>query len=540
MRTLATYIGVFAWMALAQVLLPMYNTLPDLLLLGAALVPGVVMLARRRISARISALGIALSAAALVYRFANRLFGLIKWDGQAAIGLLFLAHLAAFVLASLLTSAIFAHRGFKLRLASALSFGFLLILSAGIAAPDFAVDVQLKYAIGNGIQARHEVESLARFCGDAVGGAELDRAVRSCARLGLLSLPRAQLVSLSDRFFDSPFADDARLVAEVLLGTKSERQALAGLEPDLLSRRLDFHLETWTAIALKPWQRLFHTQFVSNEMLLVIAKRRIEAGQLADAEAALDGLITSGSASHGAMAFRLLLDIYDGRLGDVEGGLLLMRRLLETIPEYALLPAAQDAMGNLTDDTRARLSAIAISDRDGQIRALAHLRLFFSAERASDDASASCHLDAALRFSRGKLARMCLGLMLYDEAERAGPPEGISLARAGLELCDGMQPPFLLLASQIAARAERVDVSEVALRRLVMLHRRSIFWRQGLRRLVALLDARGRHDEAEDVILTNLGQLDVLSDNALARRAANQLTEQRPVSWKLLSRGRTH
>jgi len=59
-----------------------------------------------------------------------------------------------------------------------------------------------------------------------------------------------------------------------------------------------------------------------------------------------------------------------------------------------------------------------------------------------------------------------------------------------------------------------------------MLHRRSIFWRQGLRRLVALLDARGRHDEAKDVILTNLSQLDLLSDEAPARWATKLLRRQ--------------
>ncbi len=523
MRSLATYIGVFAWMALAQALLPIYNTLADLLLLAAALVPGLIMLTRRHVSTRISTLGIALAATALVYRFANRLFGLIEWDGHTAIGLLFLAHLAAFVLALLMTFAVFSHRGFRIRLASALSFGFLLILSAGIAAPDSAVDVQLKYAIGNGVRARHEVESLAGFWGDAMGGAELDRAVRSCARSGLLSLPRLQLKSLSDRFFDSPFADDARLVAEVLLGPKSERQALAGLEQELLSRRFDFHVESWTAIALVPWQRLFRTQFVSNAMLLAIAKRRIQAGQLADAEAALDALISSRNAYYGGIAVGLVLDIYDRKLDDVEGGLLFIRRLLETVPEYALLPAARDAMGHLGDDTRARLWTIASSHRDDQIRALAHLRLFFSAKHCSNDASASRHLDVALGLSTGKLDRVCLSLMLYDEAQRARGAEGLSLARAGLELCDGLAPPFLLLASQLAARGERSGISEVALRRLITLHPKSIFWDEGLRQLVALLDAQGRHDEANDVILANLSQLDLLPDDALARRGAKLL-----------------
>ena len=523
MRALATYVGVFAWMVLAQALLPIYNTLPDLLLFAAALVPGLVMLARRHVRTRLSALGIALSAVALVYRFANRLFGLIRWDGHPAIGLLCLAHLAAFVLASLLTFAVFSHRGFRIRLTSALSFGFLLILSAGIAAPDSAVDVQIKLAIGNGIQARREVEALAGFWGDARGGEKLDRAVRFCARSGLLSLPRLQLKSLSDRFFDSPFADDARLVAEVLLGPKSERQALADLEQELLSRRFDFHVESWTAIALKPWRRLFRTQFVSNRMLLAIAKRRIETGQLADAEAALDALITSRSAPCGAMSLGLLLDIYDRELGDVEGGLLFVRRLLDTAAEYAFLPAAQDAMGRLSDDTRARVSAIASGRRDDQTRALAHLRLFFFAKRCSNDASALSHLDAALRLSTGKLARVCLGLMLYEGAQRAGGAEGLSLARAGLELCDGLAPPFLLLASQLAARGASYEVSEVALRRLIMLHPKSIFWDEGLRQLVAILDAQGRQDEANDVILTNLSRLDLLSDDALARRGAKLL-----------------
>jgi len=514
MRTLALYVGLCVWVVLAQGLFPIYNTLLDVVLLLAALIPGAITLARRRLNPALLRFGIALSGAALVLRFGARLLGLLRWDGHQAIGPLCLAHFIACVLTLLFTFAIFTRRGFQVRVAAAVLFGFLLILGAGIAAPDIMVDAQLKYAIGRAIQGRRILERAILIFSDASVG-QLDDVVRKLSRFGLLGLPRMQLDSLSERFFDSRFADDARLVADLLLGPKPRDEALIGLEPLLLSRRLDFEIESWTAHRLRRWPQLFRSQTVSREMLLGVAQRRMREGELADAEAALNAVIESGDSADGAKAIGMLLAIHDGVLGDVEGGLTSMHRVLEAVPEYLFLPAARDAFGRLDERTHRRLELIVSTRNDAQVRALAHLRLFFSAKRASNEPSASQRLEDFTQLANGDLARLELGLRLYRAAKKAGGAVSLRFIRAGVELCDGLEAPFLLLASQLDVPDELSDLPEIALRRLVTLHEESIFWHDGLARLVALLRKQGRNREADEILATHCEHLDLLSADEL-------------------------
>jgi len=518
MRTLALYVGLCIWVALAQGLFPIYNTLLDLALLVAALIPAFIMLARRRLGQTLLTLGITLSGAALVHRFAGRLLGLLRWDGHGAVGPLCLAHFTAFVLGMLFTFAVFTRRGFQVRVASAVLFGFLLILGAGITAPDFMVDAQLKYAIGSAISARRGLERIILTFSN-VPGRPLDDAVRESLRVGLLGLPRFQLKSLSERFFDSRFADDTRLVADLLLGPNPRDEALIGLEPLLLSRRLEFEVEDWTALRLAEWPQLFRSQGLWREMLFGLAKRRVREGKLADAEAALNALITSGNGSDGAKALAMVFKIYDTILGDIEGGLTSMERVLQAAPEYAFLPAARDAFGRLDEDTRRRLKLIASTQGDAQVRALAHLRLFFSARRSSNELIAWRHLDEVMRLASGELARLELGLRLYQRAKKVGAAASLRFIRASVELCDGLEPPFLLLASQLNVPDELSDLPEIALRRLVTLHEESIFWHDGLARLVALLRRQGRRQEANELLITHSEHLDLLSADVLVRGA---------------------
>jgi len=525
MRALATNIGLFSWAVLAQALFPIYNTALDLVLLAGALVPGLIMLVRRRTGPALLRVGVALSAAALVHRFSSRLLGLLREEGHQAVGPLCLAHLWAFVLALILTFAVFSRRGFAARVASAALFGFLLILGMGIAAPDFMVDVQLKYALGRSIEARRGLERAILTFSNVSGRERLDEAIRTCSRFGLLSLSRFQLESLSDRFFDSPFADDARLVAEVLLGPKPRDEALAGLEPLLLSRRFEFEIEGWTALKLSDWTQLFRSQAVSREMLLDVADRRIRAGQLADAEAALNAVIASGNGPDAAKAIGMLLGIYDKVLHDVEGGLNCLGRVLAVIPECAFLPAAREALGRVDESTHQKLESIASTEDDDRMRALAHLRLFFSAEYSSDEASASRHLDELVWLSNSGLGSLDLGLRLYRHATRLQRAAGLRVIRAGIELCEGFEAPFLLLASQLDMPDELSDVHEIALRRLVALQEGSLFFHDGLSQLTMLLLKQGRQHEANELLIMHSEHLDLLSDDDLARRASDLLRQ---------------
>jgi len=513
MRMLAAYVGLCVWVILAQGLFPIYNTLLDIVLLIAALIPGAIMLARRRTGAMPLALGIGLSGAALISRFAARLIGLLRWDGHQATGLLCLAHFAAFLLAILLVLAIFMRHRFGARLVSAILFGFLLALASGIAAPDYLIDAELKYAIGQGIEARKMIEWVLSSEPILPKQRQAVNTKQGRTLLNLLRLPRLQLASLSNRFFDSSFADDARLIADLLLSPKPRDEALRDLEPLLLSRRLEFEIEGWTALKLARWRELFGSQDMSREMLFGVAERRLRAGELADAVAALNAVIMRGNGSDGARAINMLFSIHDDVLGDVEGGLLNMLRMLETVPEYVFLPAAQEAFGRLNDETRRRLQQIASNHADAEIRALAHLRLFFLATRASNEASASWHLDEVMRLPSGPLARLELGLRLYRRAERVGGAAAVQLLRAGMELCDGLEPPFLLLVSQLDVPAELADLPEIALRRLVALHADSIFWQDGLARLRALLLRQGRSREADGILVTHSRRIDLLSDD---------------------------
>jgi hypothetical protein len=340
-----------------------------------------------------------------------------------------------------------------------------------------------------------------------------------------LSLPRFQLESLSDRFFDSPFADDARLVAEVLLGPKPRDEALAGLEPLLLSGRFEFEIEEWTALRLSGWTQLFSSQAVSREMLFDVADRRIRAGQLADAEAALNAVIASGDGPDGAKAIGMLLGIYDKVLHDVEGGLNCLGRILEVIPECAFLPAACEALGRLDESTHRKLELIASAHEDDRMRALAHLRLFFSAEYSSDEANASRHLDEFMSLSNSRLASLDLGFRLYRRASRLQGAAGLRLIRAGIELCEGFEAPFLLLASQLDMPEELSDVHEIALRRLAALQERSLFFHDGLSQLTTLLLKQGRPHEANELLVMHSGRLDLLSDDDLARQARDLLRQ---------------
>ncbi len=525
MPALAAYVCLCVWVVLAQGLFPIYNTLLDLALLVAALTPGLIMLARRRLGQTLLTFGITLSGAALILRFAARLLGLLRWDGHQAVVPLCLAHLTAFVLALLFTLAVFARRGFRVRMASAVLFGFLLILGAGITAPDFMVDVQLKYAIGRAIEARRGMERIIQTFGNVAGGERLDDSVRKCSQFGLLALPRFQLESLSERFFDSQLADDARLVADLLLGPKTRDEALVGLGPLLLSRRLEFEVEDWTALRLSKWPHLFRSQSLWREMLFGVTERRMRTGQLADAEAALNAVITSGDGADGAKAIGMLLGMYHGVLGDVEGGLVCLGRVLEAVPEYAFLPAARDAFGQFDENTRRRLNLIASTHNDAHVAALAHLRLFFSAKRSSDEAGASRHLDDVMRLANGPLARLELGLRLHQRAKKVDGAAGLRLLRAGVELCDGLEAPFLLLASQLDVPDELSDLPEIALRRLVTLHEESIFWHDGLERLVELLRTQGRHQEANELLVTHSEHLDLLSGDELVRGAVGAAHE---------------
>ena len=83
-----------------------------------------------------------------------------------------------------------------------------------------------------------------------------------------------------------------------------------------------------------------------------------------------------------------------------------------------------------------------------------------------------------------------------------------------MELCDGLEAPFLLLASGLDVPDELADLPEIALHRLVALHEDSIFWRDGVARLMALLRKQGRNREAEELLVTHSEQIDILSGAA--------------------------
>lgn len=452
------------------------------------------------------------------------------------------------MLALLLTFSVFSRRGFEARVASAVVFGFLLILGMGIAAPDFMVDVQLEYAINRSVEARENLEkTVSSLLGVSVdehayelpqrpGGApfpftnisgrqRMNELARKCSQLGIFSLPRLQLESLSDRFFDSPFADDARLVSELLLGHKPRDEALAGLEPLLLSHRLEFELESWTALRLGAWAHLFGSQAVSHEMLLGVADRRMLAGQLADAEAALNAVIASRDEPNTEKAIMMLFGIYDYWLGDVEGGLNRLDGLLNVAPECVFAPEVRATFAEIDESTHRQLEAIASSQENNRMRALAHLRLFFTAERCSDDATASHHLDELTSLSDNGLSRLELGLRLYRRASREQGAAGLRLIQAGMELCEGLEAPFLLLASRLPMPDGLSDVHEIALRRLVAHHERSMFFRDGLSQLVTLLEKQGRSHEANELLIMHAERLDLLSDDDLARRARDLLRQ---------------
>ncbi len=511
MRTLAAYVGLLAWVVLAQGLFPIYNTLLDVVLVIAALIPGVIMLARRRTGAVLLPLGLCLSGTALIFRFAARLIGLLRWDGDQAIDLLCLAHFVAFLLAILLVLAIFMRHRFRVRLVSAILFGFLLVLGSGIAAPDYVIDAELKYAIGQGIDARKMIEWILSSEPISAKQRHAIDTSRERALLNLFRLPRLQLTSLSDRFFDSSFADDARLVADLLLSPKPRDDALRDLEPLLLSRRLEFEIEDWTALKVAEWRELFGSQDVAREMLLGVAERHMQAGYMADAVAALNAVIMRGNGPDGARAMDMLLHIHDDVLGDVEGGLLNMQRVLEAAPEYAFLPAAQEAFGRPNAETRRRLQRISSNHADPAIRALVHLRLFFLATRSKDEASASWHLDEIMQLPSSPLARLELGLRLHRQAKDMRGVAFLRHLRASMNICDTFEPPFLLLASQLDMPDELADLPEIALNRLVTLHADSIFWQDGLTRLEALLLKQGRNREAAALPIAYSEQIDLLS-----------------------------
>ncbi|MBN1594282.1 MAG: hypothetical protein JW941_13650 [Candidatus Coatesbacteria bacterium] len=508
MRPLAVYIGLLVWLVLAQGLFPVYNTHLDILLMVAALVPGAIMLVRRQIRPAALALGMGLSCAALISRFATRLLGLIRWDGSEALFALGLAHFVAFILAVLFALAILLRKNFRARIACALSFGFLLAVAAGIMAPDYLVDEELRYAIGQGISARELIEQIGR------GPSEKSEAASSdwnFASITLARLPRVQLESLSDRFFDSPLADDARLISSLLLSPCPRRLVLEKLEPLLLSRRLDFHLEEWTASRLLKWRGLFRAQNLSREMFFEIAQRRLKEGRIADALAALNELVIFGDGDDGARAIGMILRIQDTVLGDVEGGLAALLKLLDSSPEYAFLPSARQEFGEFPSDIRERLTRIASENQDTQIRSLAHLRLFFSAQLASNEIGAAKHLAEIRRLATGTLSEIELSMTIMRNAQAAGGEAGVEQFSIALEFCRNLEAPILMHVSDLDLPEQLVDVPEIALRRLVMLDQKSIFWERGLKRLIALLRRNGRSREAEALIRSYSSHLDALS-----------------------------
>ena len=148
----------------------------------------------------------------------------------------------------------------------------------------------------------------------------------------------------------------------------------------------------------------------------------------------------------------MVLNIYDSVLGDVEGGLTSMERVLQAAPEYVFLPAARDVFGRFDENTHRRLKLIPSTHDGAQVRALAYLRLFFSAKRSSNEVIASCHLDEVLQLASGGLARLELGLRFYHRAKKAGGAASIRLMRGGVELCDGLEPPFLPIAHSWTCR----------------------------------------------------------------------------------------
>ncbi|MCD6327906.1 hypothetical protein J7M28_10180 [bacterium] len=507
---------------MAQGLFPIYNTAFDLAILVAAAAPGIVILARRRISSFVLISGVALSGLALVARFGLRALGLARWDGAEAISALCFAHLVAGVLSLALCFAIFSRRDVRIRAAMAIAFGFLFMLSAGIAAPDNLIDIRMRYAIGRAIALRSLMDgAIGRVSGSSGDLARngSDDVVRWLSRQGLLIVPRMQLDSLSQRFFASRFADDARLVAELLLGSESRDATLSRLEPQLLSRRLDFTLEPFTVRKLLRWPHLFGSERLSNQMFLTIAEQRTAGGQLAEAESALSPVLLSGRAVCGAEALGMLQHIYFDSLSDYEGGLMAIGRVLSAVPEYALLPEARTVWGALDASSMERLAIISTENENPRVRALAQLRLYLFARSSGRDSQASEMLVSLMQLCPGDFGTLVFGLRLHHLALASQGETALQLCMTAVELCDGLEAPLLILASELDASEVFPELPEIALRRLVSTGQKSLSWRRGFCELAALLEREGRRTELLSLLLEHQDRLDLLGEDDLSRMA---------------------
>ncbi|MBN2209145.1 MAG: hypothetical protein JW759_07600 [Candidatus Coatesbacteria bacterium] len=524
-RALSVYVGLLAWAVLAQGLFPIYNSHADVAALIAAAAPGLAMLAKRRRTKALLVWGMTLSAVALSLRFATRILGLMWWDGRDAIPALCLAYFVSGFLAMLLAASLFSRLGFRSRLVMAALFGFILMLGLGITSSDDMADIRLKYAIGSGSCARRIVERGITMCsGETSNSATLDDQVRTLARAGVFCLPRLQLESLSKRLFSSRFADDAMLVACVLLGPDDRGRTLQKLTPWLLSRRLEFDIERWTALRVSPGKRLLRCERPSQEMLLGIARERAKSGHSADAEAALSPVIFSGDAQLVADALELNRKLYDEILKDYEGGLVSLGRFLAIRPECALNPRVQKTLATMNAEVLRRLSAMAAEHNRARVKALAALRLHFRAKKSGEGGAAAEHLDTVARFGGDDLGNLELGLRLYARARSMDGVAALDVIRAALEVCGGLEPPFLLLASGLDIADVFPELPEIALRRLTAYYERSIFWHEGMTKLARLLHSSGRESEVDELLLSHADRLDVLASSELSEKLRKLLT----------------
>ena len=525
-RAVATYVGLCLWLILSQGLSVMYNSALDVALLVAAFLPGVVMLVRRRPTTRLLRLGVAAGTAAISIRFAIRFLGLIRWDcGQAVSGLC-AAWLGSGVASFLLSVCLFGRLGWRIRAGVLMLCAAGVVLLTGISAPDWMVTVRFRYAIGSAIGTRALLEDVVRIfeaSPDELYEKREDDWIRSISRWGFLSLTKLQLESLAERFFGDPFADDAKLVSALLLGSKPPEEALDELAASALESKWDLQIEDWTARRLIRWRRLFGSQKIAPRLLMRIARQRLREGRIADAQAALDAVIASGDANLGSTAISMLCTVFDDLVFDYEGLLAEMGHILEVMPEYAFWPQAVQAFGRLDRGALDRTEAIAAEGQSRRIRALAHLRLYFWAEANHLSNEASYHLDLLMRLASGRLSRLETALRLWREARRLGGRGGLELIRAGVQLCPELEAPFLILAASREVSDLLPRVKEIALWRLATRDYASLFWQGALVRLVGLLRQKGQNGQARSLILSNLSRIDILGGEELSRLARSQL-----------------